>query len=413
MDAFRPTLAAALMLGALPLLQFPGIAAKADPSAGDFFGDGKFILDARYRFEHVEQDGFSNDANANTIRVRAGFQTGKVWDIQGLIELEGVGRLNDAFNDTVNHHTLYPIVADPEDFQVNRLQLEYSGLPQTSITVGRQRINLDNQRFVGGVTFRQNEQTFDAARITNTSIDNLTVSYIYLDRVNRVFGDRSAQGDFEGDTHLVNAGYEIPGWGKLTGYGYLLDLNEAPAQSTATFGARFAGKHNISDEIGAIYAVEYATQSDYAGNPGRYDLGYWLVEGGLTSHGFKLLGGIETLEGDGVRGFSTPLATLHKFQGYADVFLTTPASGIVDSYATLGYESKIEHCEPITGIAAAVTYHDFAAERGGASFGTEADAELAVKFGDHWTAGIKYADFNGDSGFADRSKLWLSVDFTY
>ncbi len=392
---------------------FGAINARAEPTFSDFFTEGKFILDARYRFEHVEQDGFANDANANTLRVRAGFQTGKVWDLQGLIELEGIGHLNDEFNDTVNGHGAYPTVADAEDFQINRVQLEYSGLPQTVITVGRQRINLDNQRFIGGVAFRQNEQTFDAVRITNTSIDNLTVGYIYLDRVNRVFGDRSVQGDFEGDTHLVNAAYDVAGWGKLTGYAYLIDLNEAPGQSTATFGARFAGKHDISEDVGAIYAVEYATQSDYAGNPGRYDLGYWLVEGGLTSHGIKLLGGIETLEGDGIRGFSTPLATLHKFQGYADVFLTTPANGIVDAYGTLGYETKVDNWEPITGVTAAVTYHDFSAERGGASFGTETDAELAVKFGDHWSAGITYADFNGDSGFGDRNKLWLSVDFTY
>ena len=49
------------------------------------------------------------------------------------------------------------------------------------------------------------------------------------------------------------------------------------------------------------------------------------------------MGGIEYLEGNGTIGFSTPLATLHKFQGFADVFLTTPASGITDAYGKLGY----------------------------------------------------------------------------
>jgi len=406
-------LLAAVAIAALPLAHLPGIAAQADPSAGDFFSEGKFILEARYRYEHVEQDGFANDADANTVRVRAGFQTGKVRDLQGLIEIEGVAHLSDDFNDTVNGRTAFPVVADPENLQVNRLQLEYSGLPHTVVNVGRQRINLDNQRFVGGVAWRQNEQTFDAARITNTSIEDLTLTYVYLDRVNRVFGDRSPQGDFEGDTHLINAAYDIKGWGKLTGYAYLLDLNEAPVQSTRTFGARFAGKHDIAESIGAIYAFEFATQDPYAANPGNFDLNYWLIEGGLTTHGFRLLGGVETLEGDGVRGFSTPLATLHKFQGYADVFLTTPANGIVDRHATLGYETKLEGVEPITGIAAAVTYHDFEADRGGASFGDEVDAELVVKFGDQWSAGIKYADYDGDGAFADRSKLWLSVDFSY
>lgn len=410
-SARKPLLpcAAALALSATT----GAMVAKAEPVFGDFFEQGKFMVDARYRYERVEQDGFAEDADAHTVRVRAGFQTGKVWDLQGLIEFEGVAHLNDHFNDTVNGEIAYPIVADPEDLQINRLQLEYSGLPQTSITLGRQRINLDNQRFVGGVAFRQNEQTFDSLRVVNKSIDNLTLDYAYVSQVNRVFGEESSQGAFEGDTHLFNAGYDIKDWGKLSGYGYFLDLEDLAAQSTETFGVRFAGKHEIAEGWVALYSAEYAWQSDYADNAADYDLNYSLVELGLTTQGVKLLGGLETLQGDGVRGFSTPLATLHKFQGYADVFLTTPANGIADKYVTLGYETKLEDVGPVTGVMVAATYHDFDAERGGASYGSEVDLELVARFGDHWSAGVKYADYNGDGAFADRDKLWLSVDMTY
>jgi hypothetical protein len=392
------------------------IAAKADGTFVDFFDQGKLLIDARYRYEHVEQDLIANDANAHTLRARIGFQTGKVWDLQGLIEGEGIVQFNDDFNDTVNGNTTFPIVADPEDFQINRLQLEYSGLPQTVVTVGRQRINFDNQRFVGGVAFRQNEQTFDAARITNTSIEKLALTYIYVNQVNRVFGEESTQGAFEGDTHFVNAGYDIKGWGKLTGYAYLIDLEDAPQAtipSTRTFGVRFAGKHDIAEGITGLYAFEYATQSDYENNPGNYDVDYWLVEAGVGAHGFKLLGGIESLEGDGTNRFQTPLATLHKFQGYADVFLVTPTNGIVDVYGTLAYETKIESADPLTSIMAAVTYHDFEAERGSASLGSETDIELMARFGEHWSAGVKYADYDGVAGLADRDKLWVSADFNY
>ena len=292
-----------------------------------------------------------------------------------------------------------------------------------SSTVGRQRINFDNQRFVGGVAFRQNEQTFDAARITNTSIENLALTYIYVNQINRIFGEESTQGAFEGDTHLFNAGYDIKGWGKLTGYAYLIDLEDAPQAtipSTKTFGLRFAGKHDIAEGITGLYAFEYATQSDYENNPGNYDVDYWLIEAGVGAHGFKLLGGIESLEGDGTNRFQTPLATLHKFQGYADVFLVTPANGIVDIYGTLAYETKIESADPLTSIMAAVTYHDFETERGSASLGSETDIELVARFGEHWSAGVKYADYDGVPSApavcttcADRQKLWLSIDFTY
>ena len=38
--------------------------------------------------------------------------------------------------------------------------------------------------------------------------------------------------------------------------------------------------------------------------------------------------------------FQTLLATLHKFQGWADKFLTTPPNGIRDLYGSAGYTLK-------------------------------------------------------------------------
>lgn len=395
-----------------------GISPKsATPVASNSFLDaianGKVLFEARYRYEHVEQAGFARTADAHTVRVRAGYQTAKFWSLQSLVEFEGVGHLNNRFNDTVNGKAAYPVVADPEDVQVNRLQIVYDGLPGTVVTVGRQRINLDNQRFVGGVAFRQNEQTFDAVRVTNTSVPGFTLNYMFLNRVNRVFGEDSNQGSFNGATHLANASFNIADWGKLTGYAYFLELRPVPALSTRTLGARFAGEHAIDGAFKAVYALEYAKQSDNAKNPGHFDLDYWLAEGGVSAEGIKVLGGRESLGSDGVRGFSTPLATLHKFQGFADVFLTTPPNGIVDTYGALSYETKITNYGPWTGIFGAVTYHGFRASRGNASEGSETDAELVAKLGKHWQTGIKYADYNGDGPFADRKKVWVSIDMSY
>lgn len=416
------TLPTALLFASVSSLG--AVAARADGTFGDFFDQGKLLIDARYRYEHVDQDGIANEANAHTLRARVGFLTGKVWDLQLLVEGEGVVQFNDDFNDTTNGNVTFPVVADPNDFQINRLQVEYSGLPQTVLTVGRQRINFDNQRFVGGAAFRQNEQTFDAARITNTTIENLNLTYIYVNQINRIFGEEGGPGAFqgalEGDTHLFNAAYDFKDWGKLTGYGYLIELEDGPqlnsnTPSTATFGLRFAGKHGVAEGWAMLYALEYATQSDYAGNPRNYDVDYWMLEGGVAAHGFKLLGGVESLEGNGLDRFQTPLATLHKFQGFADVFLVTPANGIVDVYGTLGYETKVADAGPLTSVTAVVTYHDFDAERGGADLGSEWDFEVAGKFGDHWSASVKYADYDGfgAGALADRNKLWLSAEFTY
>ena len=84
---------------------------------------------------------------------------------------------------------MYPVVADPEITELNRLQLAYTGVEDATFTVGRQRVILGDARYVGNVGFRQNEQTFDAVRATISAIENVTINYLYLDRVHRILGD--------------------------------------------------------------------------------------------------------------------------------------------------------------------------------------------------------------------------------
>lgn len=392
---------------ALPLLAQPALA--GDTAA--LLKDGKFILDFRYRLEDVDQAGLTQDAHAQTARARTGFQTGKINGFSLLAEAETVAHVSSAFNDGLNGKTRRPLVADPEGMELNRLQVDYTGIAKTAITLGRQRLNLDNQRFIGAVGFRQNEQTLDALKITTQAIDKLDLTYAYVAQVNRVFGHKSPQGEFEGDSHLFNAGLTLSPAAKITGYAYLLDLEEQPLLSTATYGGRVAGKYTL-DKVTLTYAADYAHQSDYQGNPRNLSLDYAGLELTATYDGLSLGGGYESLEGNGVRGFATPLATLHKFQGYADVFLTTPANGVNDAYGRIGYETKLA-TGPITGLSAALWYHDFEAERIDRSYGSEIDVEAAVKLGPKVTVSAKYADYDGDGAFPDRRKFWLAFEYSY
>ena len=107
------------------------------------------------------------------------------------------------FNDTVNGKTQFPVVADPEATEVNQVYLTYGGVPDTTLRFGRRAINLDNQRWIGSVGFRQNEQTFDSVTLANSSLDNLTAQYTYVFGVQRIFGDDSVVGDFKiGRAHV-------------------------------------------------------------------------------------------------------------------------------------------------------------------------------------------------------------------
>lgn len=369
--------------------------------------EGDWILDTRLRYESVSQDGLE-DADALTLRARLGYETPAWRGFRALAELEGVAQFTDDFNDTVNGHTAYAIVPDPEAFELNRLQLAWSGAEGRSVVLGRQRIVLGNARFVGNVGFRQNEQTFDALRASFRPFEQTTLTYIYVDRVRRIFGDDSPQGEWDSDSHIVQAEMATPA-GRLTAYGLLLDFQDAPAQSSQTYGLRWQNEW----EVGAYkprLTLEVAQQRDYGDNTANFDLGYQHAEFGLRRGPWGVTAGGERLEGDDARGFSTPLATLHAFQGWADVFLTTPPDGVRDLYAGASYSATPwSDTQPLTF---AVTYHDFADDGGATDFGSEWDASARFTINEHVSIEAKTALFEGeDARFADRNKFWLALEY--
>ena len=127
--------------------------------------EGDAIVDLRARYESVEQGGFASEADALTNRLRAGYQTAPLKGTAFLAEGVLVDDLVDDYNSTTNGQTEYPVVADPTDFAaINRFALINKSLERTTLTFGRQRIVHDDQRFVGNVGWRQNEQTFDGLR---------------------------------------------------------------------------------------------------------------------------------------------------------------------------------------------------------------------------------------------------------
>ncbi|NWG92312.1 MAG: alginate export family protein [Parvularculaceae bacterium] len=416
MKTKQPLLLAAALLALAPI----GAAAEEAQEPAEESGvvaaikAGKPILDVRYRFEWKDQAGFADNAYANTIRTRLGFETGEFHNFKILAEFENVASIgDDRFNSTTNGKALFPVIADPDATELNRAQATFTGIEKTPITIGRQAYNLLNQRFVGAVEFRQNQQTFDAVRVSSTFVDNLGVDYLYISRVHRVFGDDHPLGEFDSDSHVFAATYDAKEFGKLAAYGLLLDFEEAPALSSQTFGARYDVTRVFSkeDNVKAGLVLEYAKQRDYAANPFDYSEDYLHGEASFVASFTALRVGYEQLGGNGAIGFSTPLATLHKFQGFADVFLTTPANGIEDIYGTV----QLDWRNGLFGAnyGAFVAYHDFEAERGGADLGHEVDAGLAASIGKRWSAELKGAVYDGAPGFADRSLVWASIRFQY
>lgn len=389
-----------------------------DPLIGAI-GETKLLADARWRFESVDQEPLAEDASAMTLRARLGFETGKAWGTSLLVEGDAIWPLMTDYNSTTNGRTAFPVVADPEGYELNRLQLTNSSIVDTTITLGRQRIVLDDHRFVGNVGWRQNEQTFDAVRVVNKHIPNVTIDVSYVNQVNRIFGPEGLpganDGRFTGDTILANVAWQLP-LGKLTGFGYLVEFEQVPVpqrDTTQTYGLRFQGEKPLS-KIKVGYIASWATQSDRGANPVDFSSQYYLGELTGTFRQYSVGAGIEVLDGDGVKGFATPLATLHRFQGWADKFLATPVNGLEDKYLNLGYLKK--GFGPLETLSVAVSWHDFDSERLSVNYGRELDLQLQGRLR-RFTGTLKYADYNAatstPAAVRDTGKFWAQLDFTW
>jgi hypothetical protein len=413
MPKFRAAAAAALVSAAVNVH-----ADGLEPLIGAI-GETKPLLDLRLRYESVEQEPLVEEANAITLRARVGFETGKAWSTALLVEGDLVWPLQTDYNSTTNGKTQYPVVADPESYEINRIQLTNTSIIDTTITLGRQRIVLDDHRFVGNVGWRQNEQTFDALRVVNKHIPNLTIDVSYVGQVNRIFGPHGLPGNndgrFTGDTFLANVAYQFP-LGKLTGFGYLIEFEEVPnpvRDTTQTFGARFQGERPLA-KIKLGYIASWATQADRGDNPLDFSNKYLLAELTGTFRQFSVGAGYEVLEGDGAKGFSAPLGTLHRFQGWADKFLTTPVNGLKDKYANLGYLKK--GVGPLETLSLTASWHDYESERLSINYGDELNLQLQTKFR-RFTGTLKYADYNAaattPTAVRDTSKFWAQLDFIW
>ena len=404
-------LVAITLMACGPLLQ----AEEENSDLASAITSGKASIGIRYRYEFVDQDSLPENANASTARLRLNYRTGlwKGWSAFGEFDhvFHVVATDFDAgAGNTPDKEGVYPVVADPKGSNLNQLYADYSMDEDWKFRFGRQRILLDNQRFVGGVGWRQNEQTYDALTLNTTTIRNTTLSYSYVGMVRRIFGDKVPAGSSNTNTHLLNAKVSLNDDWSVVPYFYYLDDADIVGFSTATLGARLAG--NIRAGDGKITLVaELATQSDVADNPASYDAPYihfdamWALTNGLSlGLGYESLGGHESNTGE---AFRTPLATLHKFQGWADKFLTTPNQGIDDFYLTVKYKAGKWN---LTGV-----YHDFSAESGSGDFGTEFDVSAAYKFGERYGLLLKGAFFSTDApaAYDDTTKLWVMLTASY
>ena len=124
------------------------------------------------------------------------------------------------------------------------------------------------------------------------------------------------------------------------------------------------------------------------------------------------------------RGFTTPLATTHGFQGWADAFVQ-PLGGnksFVDGIEDWNFTLNVKPRFKLTYLFNSdiiVRYHDFNDQRTGANLGHEWDAQLQAAINPKLTAALKYAGFERVGAVPvgtaapppSRTKIWFTLEY--
>lgn len=390
------------------------------------------FLEARLRYEEVDQTKTATlreNAEALTLRTRFGFETASWNNLKGLVEFEDVRQVGPD-NYAVNvpgaataplngaDKSKYPLVNDPQVTELNRLQVTWTPNKAATVTLGRQRILLDDQRFVGNSGWRQDEQTFDALRL-DTKYGKFKATYAYVTRINRILGEER---DWAADAQLLNATWAPAEALWVQSFVYALDFRNSPINSSITKGVKFSGKTKTGAYKWA-YNATYAQQSDYRSNSSPFELDYMGFDLAGTYDIYTAKLSYESLEGNGTRGFTTPLASSHPFQGWADAWVSPGGNkGFVDGLEDLNLTINVKPKLKLThlfNIDLTARRHDFNDQRTGADLATEWDLQALAFVTPKLSVALKYADFQREGSVPkgtatpppSRTKVWVVLEY--
>ncbi len=375
---------------------------------------GKFNIAARLRYEIFDldtptgnlPDGSPADRDGTSFRILYGYTTPEWAGFTAMAEGETLTRVA---GDPVDIH---PLDASGEGTDLNQLWIRYAHEDWGSAKVGRQIYALDNQRFIGHVGWRQNIQVFDAATGVLTPVDGLTAKVFYLAEQHAVNGTHN-----EIEAPGVNIRYDFAESLALTGFLYDIrgeDTTNA-AISNTTIGFLATGGMDL-DGVVLAYSASAAVQEATDPSPLDYDATYFAADVSGKLKGFTIGAGFELFE----PGFRTPLATVHKFNGYADAMLPLAgfANGAEDYYAYLGYTVPVGN-----GINLKLIYHWFEPERSapGLDGGRELDWVASYKINKYFSVMAKFGHYDSDGGVGpgglqgafDKTMFTLDLNFLY
>jgi hypothetical protein len=386
-----------------------------------------FDLGTRARIAYVNADNKANNLSntARDMSLLLRFRINSQWTPQ-LFTLVELDHVELAWQDEFSNGEFFnntPVIPDAAGIDFNQVLLRYSPTNTLQFTLGREAINLGNERFIGTNSFWQNEQTLDTVGFNYEFGSASKFLYRYIDNANRITGRNAGKklsssdsnfaanngqrpanflGDHDHDTHLLFAEFKEWDYSKIQVYYFDMNIKDATALSNKTLGSRYEyeGRWNKLRTLAhGELALQQRTEINNDATLQFYDLGMGIGYGtNQLSINYQQLG-----EHDGT-SFVTPLASLHEQNGWVDKFLKTPQSGLRDY--------SLQYIWRQSPIKIDARYHAFHTDDNHSKLGEELDVDFVLKLSRQGTILLRYADFfSSDNSSPDEQRVFFM--YTY
>lgn len=372
---------------------------------------------SRARYANVDANN-AGQAASLLLRGNLHSQWSAGWDT--FVEVDAVAStFKDDHSDGVRFNG-QPLLQDPPGTEFNQLFTTFTG-DEFLIRLGRQRINLDNQRIVGGNGFWQNEQTFDAVFSQWKFASNSRFTYSYIGNANRIFGEDADKnnpgrkplangtlparpaanyGDHEQHTHLSHLEWNEWDYTRITAYAHRMENLDMPAVSNQTLGASYS----INYKAGPVkYRLQLEAARQDRFDISRDQLPYYLIDAGIGLNTLEFIARYEVLGENNGAAFVTPLGSNHKFEGWAGVVGNTPANGVRNASLGLLWRESPVRVE--------THYHFFKDDLHGQDIGEEWDLDVSFRPARKHNFSLRLAQFEPANNSGSTRKVFL--DYAY
>ena len=441
--------AKSLSLGALALFVGGGflLTGNTNPSKAESILDKpvnsvKPYIQIRPRYEnvHTSNSPTIKDAKALTTRIKVGAKLNGLFQIDGLnavIEGVDVEALVDDYDKSLNHSDTvgkndYETVLDPDNARLTQAYISYT-INKTTLFFGRKYVAIDDHRFIGTVDWRQMPQSFGVVGIKDNTIKGLNILIAGIYERKGIIDGLNADWKADKMPIVIDISYKFLPAFRFKTFGYLItDVHN-------TYGVKADGNVKLGNSLKLSYLGEYAVQTDPYENDNLekkpdIDTKYYRLGANLNfslKSAGTFFGGVEyTYFGDKnnkAKGFSTPLATLHKFEGWSDVLLKGAATGFDYGMKEINLFLGYKHAIFGKFIVSYLNFKSDKDPKGVAGvkddkIGSEWDFAYTKSFGKHLSILLKGAVYNGEEGYIsggkaygknDVTKYWVQLNFTY